>query len=76
METCKSATPPPCATSLSLNGPVPSHSNGKNTGLSVQVASQVQGRSQDRKTITSFYIQARMIPEISSSLTKGQVWVE
>lgn len=76
METCKSASPLPCATSLNLNGPVPSHSNGKNTGLGVQVSSQVQGRSQDRKTSTSFYIQDRMIPEISSSLTKGQVWVE
>lgn len=76
METCKSAPPPPCATSLSLHGPVPSHSNGKNTGLGVQVASQVQGRSQDRKTISSFYMRARMIPEMSSVLTKGQVWVE
>lgn len=76
METCKSASPLLCATSLSQHSPVLSHSNGKNTGLGVQVASQVQGRSQDRKTIASFYILARMIPEMSSALTKGQVWVE
>lgn len=35
----------------SLHDPVPSHSDGKSTGLDAQMTPQVQGRSQDRKAI-------------------------
>lgn len=50
---CESGSSPHCTPTPtpSLHGPVPSHSDGKNTGLDAQMTPQVQGRSQDRKAI-------------------------